>query len=770
MRPPIDPALEIESTARLIRAIEALNALADLDDDSSDELDDDSSDEPIEHHFNEIREAVEQGANVNAVGGETNRTALMQAAEYGRLEMAKFLISKAADLNLIDRLGRTALTIAAECDHPELAEFLVTKGASLEINGFTVLMLAAANGNIGATKVLIDTIKIDPNVAHPEEGTALTMAVSHGHYKVARILIDRGADIDYINYLNPELLDDAAVVVSALYDRSYTLNLLIEKGANPFSSNLIRNLIYIREFLDRRIREIVPEEREFDGEQLTPEQRLEALASTLTTLALHPIRLISIENKEDGEVVIRILQAPNGIEDPERVYADIPEIIVPERFRTITFINDLIAQLTIVTDPSQDEARRRQSRSYLLDLIKETRVIQGDQQTLLTNGIRQALCVHLVKQDSLDIIFEALTLPHAPEAELAIAYAFLNIVFVQDLERALSSNFQNIVGIMLTRDIEDESLREKLALDHPDESKRPELSIADRGLKDKLGEDPLAIRALLMLAARNLGVAKMISEALNLGDADLIQAKARNALSPNWRDIISDEVNAILTDVAPIVDRAPAAPMVEGGGRAAIAQGEAIPDDIKELVLVIKRRVRDFKKRLDDTRKIAQRKSFVEESERRHATETVTGGLVSEVNHAADHTKLGTERPNHSFLSAEAIESEANAAELRREAEELEAKAAADTPMPAAAAEDEAAPAGELRLRGRRLPKEDTKKRAAGELGDETEAETDDEGAFPQSKRLRKASPSQPREVLPLRLRSPSAPRSDRDLDPYQDR
>jgi len=65
-----------------------------------------------------IKEMVKhQNVNVNAMD-KKGKTALMWAANYGHIEVVKFLVKSGADVNIADNKGRTALIIARKNQMP----------------------------------------------------------------------------------------------------------------------------------------------------------------------------------------------------------------------------------------------------------------------------------------------------------------------------------------------------------------------------------------------------------------------------------------------------------------------------------------------------------------------------------------------------------------------------------------------------------------------------------------------------------------------------
>ena len=87
-----------------------------------------------------VKSEVEKGADVNCVDYETDGqpTALILAVKAGREEIARYLISKGANVNGKDRNGNTCLFNLDMCKNQgEMAKLLLENGADANIkNGF----------------------------------------------------------------------------------------------------------------------------------------------------------------------------------------------------------------------------------------------------------------------------------------------------------------------------------------------------------------------------------------------------------------------------------------------------------------------------------------------------------------------------------------------------------------------------------------------------------------------------------------------------------
>ena len=75
-----------------------------------------------------VKILLDYGADPN-IPDIDNETALMNASEYGRTEMAKLLLDYGADPNIRDINGTTALILASNRGHIEIVELLLQRGA-----------------------------------------------------------------------------------------------------------------------------------------------------------------------------------------------------------------------------------------------------------------------------------------------------------------------------------------------------------------------------------------------------------------------------------------------------------------------------------------------------------------------------------------------------------------------------------------------------------------------------------------------------------------
>ncbi len=157
-----------------------------------------------------IKELLKKGADVN-VKDEDGRTALMKAANLGKLDVVKCLAELGADWEAKDECGKTALMTAANYGELEVVKYLVEGGADLEAkNGYgeTALMKAVNWGTLDVVKCLVEG-GADVNASDKYGNTALSWAVYNGHLEMVKYLAECGVDLEAKNEDGDTALDIA---------------------------------------------------------------------------------------------------------------------------------------------------------------------------------------------------------------------------------------------------------------------------------------------------------------------------------------------------------------------------------------------------------------------------------------------------------------------------------------------------------------------------------------------------------------------------------
>ena len=158
----------------------------------------------------ELVEAVKKGdgdsvhsllsQNVDVNTSQVNgTTALHWAVHHDDLKMAKLLIEAGANVNVANDYGVTPFLLACINGSSSMVRGLLQAGAdpnTTRQTGESAIMTASRTGNLEAVKTLL-AYEPDLNRQENRRGqTALMWAIEQGHPQVAKLLIERGADVN----------------------------------------------------------------------------------------------------------------------------------------------------------------------------------------------------------------------------------------------------------------------------------------------------------------------------------------------------------------------------------------------------------------------------------------------------------------------------------------------------------------------------------------------------------------------------------------------
>lgn len=171
-------------------------------------------------HFAVAKYLIDKGADVNAKTkkGATPlkyaaKAGLYQAAwkpftndatggyvQYdGQLEMVKLLVSKGAKVDAADEDNATPLMNAVDNGYFEIAQYLVSQGANVNVKtkegGVTPLHLAVYKGNMQMAEYLLSK-KAKVNEKTAANQTPLMFGAARGSVEIVKLLISNGSSIN----------------------------------------------------------------------------------------------------------------------------------------------------------------------------------------------------------------------------------------------------------------------------------------------------------------------------------------------------------------------------------------------------------------------------------------------------------------------------------------------------------------------------------------------------------------------------------------------
>lgn len=136
---------------------------------------------------------------LQAISGQTGvdqrdvcyRTPLMLAAQHGRLETVRELLSRGARVDLHEKGYYTALMLAAGNGHADVVQLLAQAGADVDeveiTRGWTALIWAAKRGHLETVRCLL-ALGADPGLRDHQGRSAGDWARAAGHPEVLALL------------------------------------------------------------------------------------------------------------------------------------------------------------------------------------------------------------------------------------------------------------------------------------------------------------------------------------------------------------------------------------------------------------------------------------------------------------------------------------------------------------------------------------------------------------------------------------------------------
>jgi len=166
-----------------------------------------------------VEALLKAGGDAKTLTTDDGETVLMTAARAGNADVVRLLIERGADVNAREKYkGQTALMWAAAERHPDVVKLLLDHGADWKARsfdretkipklsaassitpiprgGFPALAFAAREGDVESARLMLEK-GVDINYGDVDNTTALVVSIMNKQYTFAKFLIDRGADVN----------------------------------------------------------------------------------------------------------------------------------------------------------------------------------------------------------------------------------------------------------------------------------------------------------------------------------------------------------------------------------------------------------------------------------------------------------------------------------------------------------------------------------------------------------------------------------------------
>jgi ankyrin repeat protein len=140
----------------------------------------------------EVVSYLQKGMDPNT-SDAAGTTLLMTAAANGNVALVEILLRLRANTMIRNKFNESALALAALNGQNEIVRMLVETGVRIDAPGWGALHYAVFNGHTDLVRYLIDRGG-NVNVRAPNRHTPLMLAARNGHGEIARILLAAGAN------------------------------------------------------------------------------------------------------------------------------------------------------------------------------------------------------------------------------------------------------------------------------------------------------------------------------------------------------------------------------------------------------------------------------------------------------------------------------------------------------------------------------------------------------------------------------------------------
>ena len=274
------------------------------------------------------------------------------------------------------------------------------------------------NGNTDRVRALLCDTSIDLEQGDENGLSPLLMAAHKGHYEIAKLLIERGADVNY----NKHNHRYSALMFAAIGGHKRLVNLLLESGADVTQTNSVNRtcsqlaafvgqtdiVVMINNFLPKS-KVVYYVQPKSDSEPKLAKHLVNPLHKFVLTVNVHPIYLmLNLENYveliDNFEQVKNVLES---ISDKEMTDKEIPAENIAFKLAYLVYLLDYFGkQLHLVKDKHPELELKEQIRKtadLVIKLLLKERTNTGFP-IALEKFIRTAISTFKYKDSSVFVL------------------------------------------------------------------------------------------------------------------------------------------------------------------------------------------------------------------------------------------------------------------------------------------------------------------------------------------------------------------------------
>jgi ankyrin repeat protein len=155
-------------------------------------------------------------------------TRLHQAAEAGQADVVKFLIEKGADVNIMDDYKKPPIIYSKT---PEIIEILQKAGATTPLEKILESLIRFKDSRTEQDKVKLTKYILD-HINGVSLNNVLSAAVEYQSAEMIKLLLDKGADVNFVDKYGKNLLMRVIAESRDEEERFKIIKLLIDYGIN----------------------------------------------------------------------------------------------------------------------------------------------------------------------------------------------------------------------------------------------------------------------------------------------------------------------------------------------------------------------------------------------------------------------------------------------------------------------------------------------------------------------------------------------------------